>query len=125
MSRFILSIFALLACCQAQSAGIIKNCKRTLHMLEPDVIIYTNDLTFKPEVTINQKQVFLEYIVAEDYKNTLVDLVVRDLTRMDEPMEIESITSSKLFDRNSHYNETDFMWYRIDITNLLQDSRDG
>ena len=94
-------------------------------MLEPDVIIYTNDLTFKPEVTINQKQVFLEYIVAEDYKNTLVDLVVRDLTRMDEPMEIESITSSKLFDRNSHYNETDFMWYRIDITNLLQDSRDG
>jgi hypothetical protein len=69
--------------------------------------------------------VFLEYIVAEDYKNTLVDLVVRDLTRMDEPMEIESITSSKLFDRNSLYNETDFMWYRIDITNLLQDSRDG
>ena len=69
--------------------GVIKNCKRTLHMLEPDVVIYTNDLTFKPEVTTNQKQVFLEYIVAEDYKNTLVDLVVRDLTRMDEPMEIE------------------------------------
>jgi hypothetical protein len=55
MSRFIFSVFALLACCQAQSAGVIKNCKRTLHMLEPDVVIYTNDLTFKPEVTTNQK----------------------------------------------------------------------
>ena len=46
-----------------ESSGIIKNCKRTLHMLEPDVIIYTNDITYKPDNAKNAN-VFFEYIVA-------------------------------------------------------------
>ena len=30
-------------------SGVIKNCKRSLALLEPDVVIYTNDIDFKPD----------------------------------------------------------------------------
>ena len=33
---------------------------------------------------------------------------------------------SRLFNnRLTNYNETDFIWFRIDITDLVKDSRDG
>jgi hypothetical protein len=94
-------------------------------MLEPDVVIYTNDISFKPDER-SLKQGFFEYIVAEDYRDTLVDLVFFDARKMDEPLTIEKADGSKLYSRTAtRYNETDFMWYRLDIKDLLSESRDG
>lgn len=45
---------------------------------------------------------------------------------MDEPLAIEKANGSKLYSRTATpYNETDFMWYRLDIQELLKESRDG
>lgn len=94
-------------------------------MLEPDVVIYTNDISFKPSLPKNANTYF-EYIAAVDYENTLVDLVIKDATRMDEPLKIERLEGSKLFHKSlTTYNETDFNWYRIEITDMLKYSRDG
>ena len=102
MSRWILAILSLAACALSKvssSAGVVKNSKRTLHMLEPDVIIYTNEITFRPDERNKGKDVFFEYIVAEDYRNTLVDLVFFDARRMNsEPLAGEKKDSSDLYD---------------------------
>jgi len=101
------------------SAGVIKNCKRSLHMLEPDVIIYTNDITFAPDASRenDDNEVYFEYIVASDYEDTLVDIVIRDATRMDDPLYKEVQEGSDLYNpKMTKFEEDDFMWYRFDIT---------
>lgn len=106
------------------SSGLITNSKRTLHMLEPDVIIYTNDISFKPDAKLSQN--YFEYVVAEDYKNTLVDLTVFAVSNVDEPLHFEKLDSSKLYSKSlARFNETDFIWYRLDITEMMKESRDG
>ena len=95
-------------------------------MLEPDVVIYTNEISFKPDERAANKPAFFEYVVAEDYRTTLVDLVFHDARKMDEPLPVEKADSSKLYSRAATpYNETDFMWFRLDIQGLLAESRDG
>ena len=55
-----------------------------------------------------------------------MDLVFLDARKMDEPLAIEKTDGSKLYSRSlTRYNETDFIWYRLDIKELLSESRDG
>ena len=63
--------------------GVIKNCKRSLALLEPDVVIYTNDIDFKPDQQdeAGHKIVF-QYVVAVDYEDTLVSIEVKDATAL-------------------------------------------
>ena len=131
MSRLVAIVALFVAAASArilESAGVIKNCKRALHMLEPDVIIYTNDITFEPHESRqnDDNDVFFEYIVATDYEDTLVDIVVRDATRMDDPLYKESMETSQLYNaKTNKYDEDDFMWYRFDITDQYREARDG
>lgn len=86
MARFLFALLALATCVLSKpsaSSGTVKNSKRTLHMLEPDVIIYNNEITFRPDA---KGTVFFEYVVAEDYRDTLVDLVFFDAKKMHEPL---------------------------------------
>ena len=68
MSRLLITALTLVTAIMAQkvhsSSGVIKNCKRTLHMLEPDVVIYTNEIAYRPDESLKGKQTFYEYIVA-------------------------------------------------------------
>jgi hypothetical protein len=110
------------------SAGVVKNCKRTLHMLEPDVTIYTNDITFAPDASRenDDNEVYFEYIVATDYEETLVDIVIRDATRMDDPLYKEAQEGSQLYNpKITKFEQDDFMWYRFDITDQYREARDG
>ena len=52
-------------------------------MLEPDVVIYTNDISFVPEreYQSGSKTVF-QYVVAVDYQDTLVSIEVGDSTSL-------------------------------------------
>jgi hypothetical protein len=65
-------------------------------MLEPDVIIYTNEITFRPDDALKGKDAFFEYTVAEDYHNTLVDLVFFDVRKMDKPLDVLKAADSDL-----------------------------
>jgi hypothetical protein len=96
-------------------------------MLEPDVIIYTNEITFRPDDSLKGKDVFYEYIVAEDYRDTLVDLVFFDGRSMREPLTgFTKMESSSLYSPDvTSYNQTDFMWWRLDVSALYKEARDG
>lgn len=123
MSRLIAAFSLLATALSHASSGTILDCKRTLHMLEPDVVIYTNEIKFKPS---DSKNTYFEYIVAEDYRHNLVDLIMFDTRKMNEPHHAEKIESSQLYSKSlTTFNQTDYLWYRIDISGALRDSKDG
>ena len=71
----VLSALAFGTCNAGFSAGgVITNVRRQVEMLEPDVVVFTNEITYKPHQDISTFQ----YAVAADYENTLVDLTFRD-----------------------------------------------
>ena len=76
-------ISLLVGAARVNHGGVIKNCKRSLALLEPDVVVYTNDIDFKPdkEYQSGEKTIF-QYIVAVDYEDTLVSIEARDATTL-------------------------------------------
>jgi len=103
---------------QINHQGVIKNCKRSLALLEPDVVIYTNDIDFKPDQDYmsGQKTIF-QYIVAIDYEDTLVSIEVKDATALHQSVSSVRREGAISFDNHStKYNETDFIWFDIDVT---------
>ena len=67
----------------------------------------------------NRKTIF-EYVVASDYSDTLMDLVAFDSDTMYK-VKVEKADGPIVFDQAlTSYNSTDFLWFRIDVSNLLE-----
>ena len=45
----LVALFAIVTAAQVEHQGLIKRCTRSLALLEPDVVVYTNDISFMPE----------------------------------------------------------------------------
>ena len=86
---------------------------------EPDIISIASKIAFTPgdlNKTTNGKTIF-EYVVAADYADTLVDMDATDpqtnynlrISRAEGPLDLSQMAKSR-------YNETDFLWFQIDIT---------
>ena len=112
--RYNLSAFALLclvlissvAANRVSHQGVIKNCKRSLALLEPDVVIYTNDIDFQPDNAYESgvRSIF-QYIVAIDYADTLVSIEVKDATALHQTVNAVKVDNAIFFDENaSRYN---------------------
>ena len=69
----LLNLLIMVAMAATKRQGVINECKRSLALLEPDVVIYTNDITFTPgkEDRLADGRVMFEYVVAEDYRDTI------------------------------------------------------
>ena len=120
-------ISSIAGAARVNQSGVIKNCKRSLALLEPDVVIYTNDIDFKPdeEYSSGQKTVF-QYVVAADYEDTLVSIEARDATTLQQPISTQRLERAIYFDEKAtEYNETDFIWFEVDITEQYKVSKDG
>ena len=90
-------------------------------MSEPDIIHFENTVVFRPgpanKQTNNDERstTIFEYVVAVDYADTLVDLEAMNadtnyplkVTRAEHPLNPDTLT---------HYNATDFLWFRIDVS---------
>ena len=92
---------------------------RQVTLDEPDVISFANKIAFTPGAAnkaANGKTIF-EYVVAADYADTLVDLDATDpqtnynlrISRAEGPLDLNQMVKSR-------YNETDFLWFQIDIS---------
>jgi len=92
-----------------------------VELTEPDVVIFTNHLSFKPGSTnVHNRRTIFEYVVASDYADTLMDLVAFDgdtkyqvaVAKAREPMVVDQAYAG--------YNSTDFLWFRIDVSEILE-----
>ena len=79
--------------------GYIKECKRSLALLEPDVVIYTNDIVFVPgkEDEMDDGRVIFEYAVAEDYREAIALIEATDQTRASAKLKVTSHDRSVAF----------------------------
>lgn len=96
-------------------------------MLEPDVVIATTEIVFSPgkEDFLPDGRTMLEYVVAEDYQDTITALEAFDNSRASLSLHIERHNSSLSFDKTAtSHSEAEFMWYRIDISQLMKQSKD-
>lgn len=87
--------------------------------MEPDAIIIRNRIIFQSgsDVQSNGKSMF-EYVVASDYIDTLMDVEAIDAsTKYSVPIEIADgpLALEQSF---AGYNSTDFIWFRIDISEI-------
>ena len=72
----LITVAILLALSPVRAAGrdgVVKEMKRSLALLEPDVVIYTTEIAFKPgkDDELPDGRVIFEYVVAEDYRETI------------------------------------------------------
>jgi len=98
----------------AGTKGVIEDCKRSLAMLEPDVVIYTNQITFMVDQDDikNDEKVTFDYIVATDYKETLISVEAREF-------------SSKAFQNTleiSKHQTEEYFWFAVDVTDGIKRS---
>ena len=86
-------------------------------MLEPDVVIYTNQITFMVDQDDikNDGKVTFDYIVATDYKETLISVEAREF-------------SSKAFQNTleiSKHQTEEYFWFEVDVTEGIARSSDN
>ena len=113
---------------QGSREGYIKECRRSLALLEPDVVIYTNEIVFVPgkEDSLPDGRVIFEYALAEDYKDTIALIEAQDPSRQGSKLKIERSDKSVAFkSQDTTHKESEFLWYQIDVTQLLNASKDG
>ena len=79
--------------------GIIKESKRNLGLLEPDVVIISNEILFKPgkEDRLPDGRVMFDYVVAEDYIDTLALIEAQDKSRQSAKLSNQRYNSSLSF----------------------------
>ena len=106
--------------------GVVKLAKRSVALLEPDVVIYTNDIDFQPKHDYESgvKTIF-QYVVAVDYEDTIVSIEVKDATALHQTVKAVRVDEPIFFDKSAtHYNVTDFIWFELDVTEQIKASKD-
>ena len=100
--------------------------KRSVALLEPDVVIYTNDIDFTPKKAYeNGVKTVFQYVVAVDYENTIVSIDAKDSTAAHQTIKAVRVDAPAFFDESSTpYNQTDFIWFELDVTEQLKASKD-
>ena len=99
--------------------GVVKEMKRSLALLEPDVVIYTTEIAFKPgkDDELPDGRVIFEYVVAEDYRETIALVEAQDRTRQSAKLPTQrSDKSLKFYQEDTTHSEDEFLWYQIDIS---------
>jgi hypothetical protein len=111
---------------RVRSEGMIKLAKRSIALLEPDVVIYTNDIDFAPkDLYKNGVKTVFQYVVAVDYEDTLVSIGAKDATAAHATIKATRVERPTHFDQSlTAYNETDFIWYELDVTEQIKASKD-
>ena len=115
------------ACAErVRSEGMIKLARRSVALLEPDVVIYTNDIDFVPkDLYENGVKTVFQYVVAVDYEDTIVSINAKDATAAHATVKATRVNRPTHFDQSSTaYNETDFIWYELDVTEQIKASKD-
>jgi len=97
----------------AADQGQITQASRNVFLEEPDVILYTNNMSFKPgKLDKHGDRYLFEYAVAADYSDTLIALeaITQDTKEKLTVTEVEGPLRSNVLDTVS-YNSTDFIWF--------------
>ena len=81
-------------------------------MQEPDVVTFVNMITFSPDdADRDGKNTIFEYVVAEDYENTLVALEAINADTKYQ-LNVTKTDSPRYFNEDEiQYNATDFLWF--------------
>ena len=115
----IFAIFALILAVGAVDTerGVILEAAREVNLSEPDVVIFSNFIAFKPGTGswVNGRLIF-EYVVAADYEQTLVELSAFD-SATKYRIAVERAAGPLAYsERMQNFNSTDYLWFRVDLT---------
>ena len=116
----LLGLTALVSGQSGVDNGTIIRSLRTVSLTEPDLVLFTNQLVWKPSArNVHGRKTIFEYVVASDYQDTLMDIEAFD-GNTNYPLEVIQVDQPLSFDPHaSGYNSTEFIWFQIDVTDAL------
>ena len=86
-------------------------------MLEPDVVIFKSEITYNlPKSAEIGQRVYFDLTIPIDYEHYVTDVLARDLTKSNLDIRKMSGPSHEMPELQEMKNVTDYMWYRIDVT---------
>ncbi len=89
---------------------------RNIFLNEPDATLFTNLIVFAPGSAnkVGDKTIF-EYVVAADYADTLIAIQAEN-EETHEMLAVTKVEGPLSPMDHAKYNETDFIWYQIDVS---------
>ena len=96
LAKVILFAMLMMLSSATRREGQVKEAKRSVALLEPEVVIYTNEIIFKPgkEDKLPDGRIMFEYVVAEDYSETIALIEAQDKLRQSAKLSIQRYNNS-------------------------------
>lgn len=90
-------------------------------MLEPDVVIFKSEITYRLPKGVNPaNRVYFDHVIPIDYEDYVTDVLARDLTKTNLNIKQTHGPSFEVPELADQKNQTDYLWYRIDITDAAK-----